>query len=89
MAYKKNGRKKKFRKFSLDDRISYWNKIFKQESDRAQKTGKRTTRLEFASGFCQGAERGYSLNYDERSAARKAGEDAGVKARERAHKVKF
>ena len=83
---KKRGRKK----YSLKERIAFWDKV---ADDEYKKFGgdykKRTGRYEYAMGFLQGAERGRSLNFDELSKSTQSGELAGERARQKSHNVKF
>ncbi len=74
-------------KFSLNERIAYHSK--KVSSDPYAPI---TPKEDYALGFCQGAERGFPLDFDEKgkhSKFYKAGCRAGVKASEKSKNIKF
>ena len=80
---------KKNKKYSLEERVNYYNSIKEKEFKKYDKTSKITCKFNYANGFVQGAKNGYSLNYNDLGKFEKLGQKAGVKARRKSEKIKF
>lgn len=77
------------KKYSLEDRIRYYNRIAEKEWKKFDNTHEMSARLEFGNGYVYAAQHGKSLNFCECSKASKAGQLKGAKAREKSNKLKF
>ena len=91
------------KKYSLNDRIEYHNKRMKSFYSKYEdnngnlkvpistvaSASEKDKHFLYSSGFVQGAKRGKTLNFEDCPKANQAGQSAGVKAREKAFKVKF
>lgn len=79
--------KKKKNKYSLSQRIDYYNRI--AESEYKKNGNKVSNKERYAYGYIQGATKGLSLNYDSLDKYSKLGQKAGVRASEKSRNIKF
>lgn len=104
MAKKKNFKgKKRYKKYSLNDRLKYHkgriSSFFAKYKDdngnlkvpitEVSKAMKKSKKYQYSSGFVQGAERGRTGDFDNCLKVNQTGQNAGIKAKENAAKLRF
>lgn len=77
------------KKYSLEDRIRYYNRIAEKEWKKFDTSHEMSAKLEFANGYVYAAQHGKSLNFGECSKASQAGQLRGAKAKEKKQQTKI